>query len=357
MVFVTGFPGFLATEFMLRWIKKDQNAQFICLIQSKFKNLAEASALRLLPNIPAAQIQLIEGDITQANLGIIDQALPSKISRIFHFAAIYDLSVSKALGIQVNQEGTRNVLNFAKRCQKLERLDYVSTCYVSGRYAGKFFEEDLEKGQNFNNFYESTKYEAERLVRTEMGKGLPCTIYRPAVVVGNSVTGITQKFDGPYYMIQWLLRQPNVAFLPRPFHPEHYTLNLVPSDFVLDAMAALASQGTSLGKTFQLADPDPLSILEIISCLELACDRKVVEIPLPKTFAKTCLKFVPGLERWLGIPRASLDYFDHPCHYDVSNTLAGLKNTGITCPSFRTYAPKLVRFMQGSPEVRNHSLS
>ena len=110
--------------------------------------------------------------------------------------------------MRINVDGTRNVLDFAQEARNLRRLHYVSTCYVSGRTAGVFTEHDLEKGQSFNNYYEETKYLAEVEVQQRMRAGLPTTIYRPAIVVGDSRTGATQKYDGPYFVIRWLLRQP-----------------------------------------------------------------------------------------------------------------------------------------------------
>src|SRR5207247_6389267 len=134
--------------------------------------------------------------------------------------AIYDLSVSRDAGMRVNVDGTRHVLDFAERCPSLQRFHYVSTCYVSGRHHGVFGEDDLDVGQRFNNFYEETKFLAEVEVRRR--SGLPVTIYRPSVVVGDSRTGETQKFDGPYFVIQWILRQPRVAFLPVVGRPSRY---------------------------------------------------------------------------------------------------------------------------------------
>jgi len=116
--------------------------------------------------------------------------------------------------MKVNVEGTRHMLDFADGCSSLRRFQYVSTCYVSGRYAGIFRETDLSKGQTFNNFYEETKYLAEVEVQEQMRQGLPATIYRPAIVVGDSRTGDTQKYDGPYFAIRWLLRQPGIAIMP-----------------------------------------------------------------------------------------------------------------------------------------------
>ena len=90
----------------------------------------------------------------------------------------------------------RNTLNFCAHCPKLKRHHYVSTCYVFGNYKGRFKETDLEKGQTFNNFYDETKYHAEVLVKKATNAGMPTTIYRPAIVTGDSKTGETQNMTG-----------------------------------------------------------------------------------------------------------------------------------------------------------------
>ena len=160
-------------------------------------------------------MELAVGDITKPDLGLDSVSrLKEQTSEVFHLAAVYDLSVPRDVGMRVNVTGTRNVLDFAESARRLRRLHYVSTCYVSGRYAGIFSEADLEKGQSFNNYYEETKYLAEVEVQGRMRGGLSATVYRPAVVVGDSRTGATQKYDGPYYVIRWLLKQPSVAVLP-----------------------------------------------------------------------------------------------------------------------------------------------
>ena len=158
----------------------------------------------------AGRIRLVEGDITAADLGLgAAAALQADVVEAWHLAAVYDLSVRRDVATRVNVLGTRNVLGFARDCPRLHRLHYVSTCYVSGRFPGLFGEDDLVKGQAFNNFYEETKYLAEVEVQLFMKGGLPATIYRPGIVVGgDGVTGATQKYDGPYYFVRWMLRNP-----------------------------------------------------------------------------------------------------------------------------------------------------
>ena len=156
---------------------------------------------------------------SQPGLGLNGRGL-GDVTDVWHLAAVYDLAVERELAVRVNVEGTRTEICWTRShdVAGLSRFHYFSTCYVSGRYAGPFGEDDLEVGAPFNNYYEETKHEAEAEVRRRMAAGLPATIYRPSIVVGDSRTGETQKFDGPYFVMQWLLRQPMVAVLSEGRH-------------------------------------------------------------------------------------------------------------------------------------------
>src|SRR3989442_4157354 len=326
-VFFTGFPGFLGSELLPRVLKRSPEATALCLVQPKFAPLARERARPL-----GDRVRIVEGDITAPlDLPIHD------VSEVFHLAAIYDLSVSRERGMKINVEGTRNVLDFAERCRSLQRFHYVSTCYVSGRHEGVFGEEDLDVGQRFNNFYEETKFLAEVEVRSRTG--LPTTIYRPSVVVGDSTTGATQKFDGPYYVIRWILRQPSVAVLPVVGRPERYRFNVVPRDFILAAIDHLSARSDSLRKCYQLADPDPLPHDETLEVIARASHRRVIRIPLSRTAAKFAIDHLPGVYRLLQIPAAAVDYFVHPTLYDTANARRDLP---LRVPRFADYARRLV---------------
>lgn len=169
----------------------------------------------------------------------------TQVTEVFHFAAAYDPSVPRAIAERVNVGGTRHVLQYCARFPQLRAVHYVSTCFVSGRYDGVYRESDLDVGQSFNNFYEESKALAEREVRDAMAGGVPAVIYRPAVVVGDSGTGETQKYDGPYATLHRLLRQPRKALMPMPGRPEVTTFNVVPSDFVARAIGAHPEIGVS----------------------------------------------------------------------------------------------------------------
>lgn len=347
-VFFTGFPGFLGSELLPRILERgDDDA--LCLVQSKFRLLAEERARAIEAARPAlaGRIRIIEGDITRPLTGVD----AGDIREIYHFAAVYDLSVSREAGLRVNVDGTRNVLDLAARAPRLERLHYVSTCYVSGRHPGRFTEDDLEKGQTFNNFYEETKYLAEIEVRKRMQGGLPATIYRPSVVVGDSVTGATQKFDGPYFVIQWLLRQPRYAILPVVGRPRHYNFNMVPRDFVIGAMDYLSARRESIGKTYALADPAPLTVDGTIEAIAAATGRRILRVPLTMALAKAAIEHVPGVYRLMRIPSAAVNYFVHPTRYDTTHATADLAGSGIAAPPVRDYIANLVAFAKAHPEI------
>jgi thioester reductase-like protein len=359
-VFFTGFPGFLGSELLPRVLERLPGATATCLIQSKFADLARQRVRELEDSHPATagRIELLEGDITAPDLGLGKaSALVKQTVEIFHLAAVYDLGVKRPLALKVNVDGTRHVLDFAERCPKLRRFQYISTCYVSGRYPGIFREEDLERGQAFNNFYEETKYLAEMEVQARMAQGLPATIYRPAIVVGDSKTGATQKYDGPYYIIRWLLRQPWLAVIPMVGDPKVTRVNLVPRDFVTDAIAYLSGLEISAGKVYQLADPKALTVDELVNVVARATRRKVLRLPLMQSVAKAAIDYVPGVYKLMQIPAASVDYFVHPTYYTADNTLADLKGSGLEIPSFPDYANRLVAFVKAHPEVGSEAMT
>lgn len=354
--FFTGFPGFLGSELVPRVLARSGGDDVVCLIQPKFAGLARQRVQEIEAREPrfAGRIRLFEGDITRPGLGLSE--IPRGITEVWHLAAVYDLSVRRGVGMKVNVEGTRNVLDFAEGCEGLARFQYVSTCYVSGRYPGIFRETDLAKGQAFNNFYEETKFLAEVDVQERMKKGLPATIYRPAIVVGDSHTGATQKYDGPYFAIRWLLKQPGIALMPVVGDAHRTRLNLVPRDFVIGAIAHLSGEEKSLGKVYQLADPEPLTIDEILKAVARATGRIVVRLPLPVGVAKAAIDWLPGVYRLMQIPSAAIDYFVHPTYYDASNTVADLAGTSLQVPPLRSYLPTLVSFMRVHPELSSEAM-
>lgn len=343
-VLFTGFPGFIGARLIPRLLELRPEASFECLVQEKFLPAADASVAALAASHPhtKGRIRLVTGDITAPGLGLgagAAKALAKKVTGCFHLAAVYDLAVSKDVGMRINVEGTKNVLEFLGGAPGVRRFDYVSTAYVSGTAVGTYREKDLDVGQSFKNHYEETKFLAEVAVRES---GLPSAIYRPGIVVGDSRTGETAKFDGPYFALNAMSLLPSPGAFLR-IGDGKAEVNLVPVDFVLEAIARLGAWDGAIGKTYHLTDSAPETALSLADLLAKSIGKSFVFVPVPLPIAK--LAFVaPQVSRWLGMPGQTLDYFDHPVHYDAAQATKDLARFGLECPPFRSYVQRLVAF-------------
>lgn len=349
-VLFTGFPGFIGARLLPRLLELQPHASFRCLVQEKFLATARDSIASIEAAHPhtRGRIGVVTGDITAAGLGLDDadaRALKKDVSAAWHLAAVYDLAVSRELGQRVNVEGTRNVLGFVAACPQFQRLHYISTAYVSGRAGPLFRETDLDVGQSFKNNYEETKFLAEVEV---VYSGLPATTYRPAIVVGDSRTGETGKFDGPYFILNAMQRLPSPGVFMR-IGSGRQPANLVPVDFVVEALAQLGSTDASRGRTYHLTDPDPLSVVDVGRLLAESLGKSFVFAPVPGFVARGLFAPKP-VQRYFGVPVEVLDYFEHDCRYDTTHATRDLAALGVSCPRLPDYVGRLVEFYRAHPD-------
>jgi thioester reductase-like protein len=343
-ILFTGFPGFIGTRLLPRILELKPGACVECLVQEKFLPAARTAveAIEVRHKHARGRIGLVPGDVTARDLGLTAsraRQLRRHVREAYHLAAVYDLAVSREVGRRINVEGTRNVLDFLEHAPRLERLHYVSTAYVSGTARGTYRESDLDVGQGFKNFYEETKFQAEVEVARSR---VPRTIYRPGVVVGDSKTGETAKFDGPYYVLSLMEKLPSPGVFFR-VGLGNGTVNIVPVDFVVEALASLSASPASAGKTYHLCDPQPHSPVEIADMFAEAIGRSFVQVPVPMRVAKALFSPTP-VQRFFGMPREALDYFDDPVRHDTTQATQDLGELGIECPRLAEYIPRLVAF-------------
>ena len=357
-VLMTGFPGFLASALLPRVLDRRPDDEAICLVQDHHLATARRrlAALERADRHLAERVGLVTGDITVPDLGVDpgDAAALADVDEVWHLAAVYDVTVPEEFARRVNVAGTDHIVQFCRRLARLRRLQYVSTCAVSGDYRGEFGEDDLDVGQGFPNFYVSTKHMAEQVVRAAMGEVLPATIYRPGMVVGDSTTGRTQKYDGPYFVARYMMRLPGVTVLPAV--DPHARQPLVPRDFVIDTMDALSASHGSLGRTYHVMDPEPPTSREVAEIFADVLGRRLIWVPVDPRVVRVLLRSVPGLERLTGLPAETLEYFNYPTTYSTANLVADLAGTGLSCPPFASYAARLLEFMQAHPEFDSHPM-
>jgi len=350
-VFLTGFPGFIAGRLVERLAS--EGARFRLLVQPAFVGRARADVARIVGTTGAKpeSFRIVEGDITREGLGLSPSDLEEarrETTVVFHLAAVYDLGVERELAFRVNVEGTRSVNAFARSIKSLRRYHYVSTCYVAGRRTGVILESELRHGAGFRNNYEETKYLAEVEVDA-LKSELPVTVHRPAVVCGDSRTGETAKYDGVYYLINYLRLFPSALSLAN-IGNRDVRLNVVPVDFVVEAMAALARDELSAGETVQLADPAPLTTEELFDVISRNLSGRTSLFTLPAPVVRTTLN-IPLNEKVTGLPRVGVPYFFLKQTYDTARATALLAPHGVRCPRFPDYAPALIDFVERHPKL------
>jgi hypothetical protein len=176
-------------------------------------------------------------------------------------------------------------------------------------------------------------------------------------VVGDSQTGATQKYDGPYFLAAFLRRQASVALVPALGDVDRVRLCLVPRDFVVDAMDELSVLDESEGRTYALVDPEPPTVREVVTAFAQHLGKRVVWVPLPVGLVHVLVSRVPGLERLLGLPAEALDFGASPTTYATDNTRRDLAASGLVCPRFDSYADRLLDFMQAHPEYDANAMT
>jgi thioester reductase-like protein len=343
LVLLTGFPGFIGRRLAARLL--EDGSRVVALVEPRMVEAARATAAELGAG---DRLEVLEGDIAQRRLALADgdwQRLTSEVESVFHLAAIYDLSVPLEVAQRVNVDGTGNVLELCAACQRLERLNYVSTAYVAGVRTGVVYEHELVLGQAFKNHYESTKFQAEVWVREAMER-VPTTIYRPAIVVGDSRSGETQKFDGPYFMLRVVAWCEHRGWPIPQFGRSGAPFNVVPVDFVIDALMAGAGEETALGATLHLVDPEPVTAGELLATLSSEYAGRKPAYRVPPGVVTASLRVPAVRAAFGGAPGESIRYLNHPVRFDTRRADDVLSRAGLRVPRFEEYAPAMVHFFR-----------
>lgn len=355
-VLLTGATGFVGMELLARFLERSDRRVF-ALVRGTDDRAAAARMERTLRSLfgtghpYAERVTAVRGDITHPGLGLRGDGdgLAGQVSEIVHGAASVSFGLELKASRAINVQGTRRVIEFAERCRArggLRRLSYISTAYVAGDHRGRFSEDDLDVGQSFRNAYERSKFEAERLV-ARARRRLPITVLRPSIVVGERGSGWTASFNVLYWPLRAFARGAYPALPARRDAP----VDVVPVDYVADAIFALSQAPEAEGDTYHLtAGADATNVGELV---ELAAER--FGRPAPRLIA-------PGVYRRVVHPllvRASRDqrqrqalarsevffpYFAMGVVYDDRRSRVALRATGIRPSPLRRYFDRLVDF-------------
>ena len=351
--FVTGATGFIGKRLVKTLLERRGSTVYFLLrpeSQSKVAELLDYWGVGKQRAVP------VYGDLGARKLGVgADEikALKGQIDHLYHLAAVYDLQADEESQARVNIEGTRNMVEFAKAIDA-KHVHHVSSIAAAGLYEGVFREDMFEEAEGLDHPYFMTKHESEKIVRKECK--VPWTIYRPAMVVGDSRTGEMDKIDGPYYFFKVIQRMRQI--LP-PWMPsvglEGGRVNIVPVDFVVAALDHISHQQRASGRCFHLVDPVGYRVGDVLDIFSKAAHAPKMNLFvnaallgfIPRGVKKGLMALAPvrrvrqAVMKDLGLPEDILTFVNYPTRFDCRETVAALKGTGIECPNLRDYAWRL----------------
>jgi nucleoside-diphosphate-sugar epimerase len=357
--FFTGFPGFICNQLIrevLRQNNYEGNIYVLVLPAMVEKAEKERETIITELGIKGDTFRIVVGDITEEGLSISTEShlyLVEKVTHVYHLAAIYDLAVPHDIAYRVNVMGTVNVNKWVKSLPNLKRYVYFSTAYVVGKREGTLYETELIVPESFKNHYEKTKFEAELLV-DELKKGIPITIIRPGIVKGHSQTGETIKFDGPYFIMNFLERLKFLPVIPRLGKGEAF-VNLVPIDYIIQATAFLSVADKAEGKTYHLTDPKPYRASELYEMIMKEMLNKKPSGTLPMAVGKAFLS-IKFLRKFLRVEKEALDYFTWMGHFDCTQAVKDLEGSGIACPDFKEGIKAMTEFYLKQKDNQNYQV-
>ena len=348
--FVTGATGFIGKRLVKKLLeRKGSVVHFLIRKESEGK----VADLREYWGVSAARAVPVFGDLTAKKLGVAGddvKKLKGQIDHFYHLAAVYDLAADEESQVAVNIDGTRNTVEFAKAIDA-GHFHHVSSIAAAGLYEGVFREDMFEEAENYDHPYFRTKHESEKIVRKEC-KG-HWSVYRPAMVVGDSQTGEMDKIDGPYYFFKLIQRMRQL--LP-PWMPavglEGGRVNIVPVDFVVDALDYLSHKADINKRCFHLVDPVGYRVGDVLDIFSRAAHAPKMNLFInaallgfiPKSVKKGLMAVAPvrriraAIMKDLGLPEDMLTFVNYPTRFDNRETAAALKGSGIAVPNLKDYA-------------------
>jgi len=363
---MTGATGFVGMELLTRYLERTDRRVY-ALVRGRDDGEAGERMRRTLIDLfgpghrYSERVVAVRGDVTHPGLGVSGGLdwLAGQVSEVVHSAASVSFELEPQEARAINVDGTRRVLEFAERCHArgaLRRVSYISTAYVAGDHAGCFSEDDLDVGQRLRNTYEQSKFEAECLLARARGQ-LPVTIFRPSIIVGESDSGWTASFNVLYWPLRAFARGAYAALPARGDAP----VDVVPVDYVADAIFALSQRPEAVGATFHLtASANASSVGELVQLATTFFKRPLPRLIEPSLYVRVVHPLLVRAaedersRRALKRTEIFFPYFAMRAHFDDRRTRVALRGSGIGTAPLASYFDRLIHFALAAEWGRRH---
>lgn len=360
-VLITGASGALGSALVpLLTAEAETNAVLLIRAESaehlrqRREQLIEYLRKIGLDEASASQIELVPGDISQPGLGLTAEhaeRLVGQVTHVVHSAGNVKLNQPLDEARRTAVGSATGIVDFVRRCQengRFKKLEFVSTVGVAGRRPGlvpeaAFLEERAPR--DFHNTYEAAKWEAERYVLGQMQLGLPATIHRPSMIVGDSRNGHIIHFQVFYFLTDFLLGRRTGGLVPQ---TGDTVLDIIPVDYVARAIHLSTTQHLGEGEIWHLCSGPEHSkrLVDLVERLQVllvergepTASLRRLPLGLFRTLIKPASMFAPAKSRrfFAGLPFL-LDYLGEHQFFDNQQTDARLREHGLHVPEVGAY--------------------
>jgi thioester reductase-like protein len=263
------FGKFLALELL-----KHSEIKLILLVRGSSNEEAKARAENV---IGMGNYHVYAADLAKDYFGLDKEAfeaLAKEASYILHSAASTRFNLPLSESRLHNVENTKKIINFAKSCPNLKRFGYVSTAFVSGKRAGTILEDEFEHSAGFSNSYQESKYEAETLIRKEVGS-LPVVVFRPPFIVSPSDIDANDKKAGKDFLtvLIQLIASGKLTYVPG---TSESRMDLVTAEDAARAICTLMLKERLEHLSYHITNADrAVTISELKSEIEAKFNKKI----------------------------------------------------------------------------------
>ncbi|MEO5654573.1 MAG: SDR family oxidoreductase [Nitrosospira sp.] len=285
--FITGATGAIGTA-LVPILLEDKNARIKLLMRAKsttelnarLETLYQFWKIGLEDSNFRERIQAIRGDVASPHFELDEltyRGLCADCTHIIHSAGNVRMNLPLEQARRSAVGSAQNVVEFSRDCTRLEKIEFVSTVGVGGHLA-LVPETWLSKPRAFHNTYEQSKAEAEDYIRSEVEQGLPLTVHRPSMVVGDSRTGKIIHFQIFYYLCEFLSGRRTWGILPQLGGVQ---LDIIPVNVVAGAIAWSSRRIDTAGQILHLCSGPEKSVklLKLRELVRIAFVRSRLDVP------------------------------------------------------------------------------